>query len=143
MTPAFIVAGFCLFTEMFFAASELAIISCDRVGLRKLFPGCHLDEPFEKPRETDEAYLERLRKFVRSAPEIEMNDHRAIIVGVCEATRTFQSNPVVYTLYSRTIFEGGFRGPALYGVLSDLYRYTKPGDHGRCLSGEHRFKAIA
>ena len=30
-----------------------------------------------------------------------MNDHRAIIVGVCEATRTFQSNPVVYTLYSR------------------------------------------
>ncbi len=73
----------------------------DRVGLRKLFPGCHLDEPFEKPKETDEAYIERLRKFVRSAPEIEMNDHRAIIVGVCEATRTFQSNPVVYTLYSR------------------------------------------
>jgi putative ABC transport system permease protein len=30
-----------------------------------------------------------------------MNDHRAIIVGVCEATRTFQSNPVVYTTYSR------------------------------------------
>ena len=73
----------------------------DRVGLRKLFPGCHLDEPFEKPRETDAAYIERLRRFVRAAPEIEMNDHRAIIVGVCEATRTFQSNPVVYTLYSR------------------------------------------
>ena len=30
-----------------------------------------------------------------------MNDHRAIIVGVCEATRTFQSNAVVYTTYSR------------------------------------------
>ncbi len=30
-----------------------------------------------------------------------MNDHRAIIVGVCEASRTFQSNPVVYTTYSR------------------------------------------
>jgi putative ABC transport system permease protein len=30
-----------------------------------------------------------------------MNDRRAVIVGVCEATRTFQSNPVVYTLYSR------------------------------------------
>ena len=73
----------------------------DRVGLRKLFPECHLDEPFEKPRESDEAYLERLRKLVESAPELEMNDHRAVIVGVCEATRTFQSNPVVYTLYSR------------------------------------------
>ena len=47
--------------------------------------------------ETDDDYIERLRKFVRAAPEIEMNDHRAIIVGVCEATRTFQSNPVVYT----------------------------------------------
>jgi putative ABC transport system permease protein len=76
-------------------------IIVDRVGLRKLFPGCHLDEPFDKPRESDEAYIERLRKFVSAAPEVEMNDHRAIIVGVCEATRTFQSNPVTYTLYSR------------------------------------------
>jgi putative ABC transport system permease protein len=33
--------------------------------------------------------------------ELEMNDHRAIIVGICEATRTFQSNAVVYTKYSR------------------------------------------
>src|SRR5262249_5111895 len=33
--------------------------------------------------------------------ELEMNDHRALIVGVCEATRTFQSNAVVYTRYSR------------------------------------------
>jgi putative ABC transport system permease protein len=33
--------------------------------------------------------------------ELEMNDHRAIIVGICEATRTFQSNAVVYTTYSR------------------------------------------
>jgi putative ABC transport system permease protein len=33
--------------------------------------------------------------------ELEMNDRRAVIVGVCEATRTFQSNAVVYTTYSR------------------------------------------
>jgi putative ABC transport system permease protein len=33
--------------------------------------------------------------------ELEMNDHRAIIVGVCDATRTFQSNAVIYTSYSR------------------------------------------
>jgi putative ABC transport system permease protein len=33
--------------------------------------------------------------------QLEMNDHRAIIVGVCEATRTFQSNAVIYTTYSR------------------------------------------
>jgi len=76
-------------------------IVVDRVGLRKLFPGCHLDEPFADPPESDDAYVERLRKFIRWAPEIEMNDRRAVIVGVCEATRTFQSSPVVYTLYSR------------------------------------------
>jgi putative ABC transport system permease protein len=33
--------------------------------------------------------------------ELEMNDHRAVIVGVCEATPTFQSNAVMYTTYSR------------------------------------------
>ena len=39
------------------------------------------------------------RRFI--GRELEMNDHRAIIVGVCEATRTFQSNAVVYTTYTR------------------------------------------
>jgi putative ABC transport system permease protein len=33
--------------------------------------------------------------------QFEMNDKRAVIVGVCEASRTFQSNAVVYTTYSR------------------------------------------
>ena len=32
---------------------------------------------------------------------LELNDHRAIIVGICQVTRTFQSQPVVYTTYSR------------------------------------------
>ncbi len=34
--------------------------------------------------------------------ELEMNDKRAVIVGICEATRTFQSNAIVYTTFSRT-----------------------------------------
>jgi CBS domain containing-hemolysin-like protein len=33
--PAFIVSGVCLLAEMFFAASELSVISCDRIALRK------------------------------------------------------------------------------------------------------------
>jgi CBS domain containing-hemolysin-like protein len=33
--PALVVSAVCLVTEMFFAASELSIISCDRVALRK------------------------------------------------------------------------------------------------------------
>jgi putative ABC transport system permease protein len=32
---------------------------------------------------------------------LELNDHRAIVVGFCRVSRTFQSQPVVYTTYSR------------------------------------------
>src|SRR5687767_14337665 len=32
---------------------------------------------------------------------VELNDHRAIVVGMCRVSRTFQSQPVVYTTYSR------------------------------------------
>jgi len=36
---------------------------------------------------------------------LEINDHRAVVVGICKVSRTFQSQPVVYTTYSRaTIF---------------------------------------
>lgn len=32
---------------------------------------------------------------------LELNDHRAVVVGFCRVTRTFQSQPVIYTTYSR------------------------------------------
>ncbi len=32
---------------------------------------------------------------------LELNDHRAIVVGLCQVSRTFQSQPVVYTTYNR------------------------------------------
>jgi CBS domain containing-hemolysin-like protein len=35
VTTALIIAGGCLLLEMFFAAAELSVIACDRVGLRK------------------------------------------------------------------------------------------------------------
>ena len=34
---------------------------------------------------------------------IELNDHRAIVVGVCDVSRTFQSQPVIYTTYTRAM----------------------------------------
>lgn len=34
---------------------------------------------------------------------IEINDTRAIVVGICETTRTFQSQPVIYTTYNRAL----------------------------------------
>lgn len=36
---------------------------------------------------------------------LELNDHRAVVVGICKVSRTFQSNPVIFTTYSRaTVF---------------------------------------
>ena len=32
---------------------------------------------------------------------LELNDHRAVVVGICRVSRTFQSQPVVYTTYNR------------------------------------------
>ncbi|HYO08313.1 MAG TPA: ABC transporter permease [Tepidisphaeraceae bacterium] len=32
---------------------------------------------------------------------LELNDHRAVVVGICRVSRTFQSQPVVYTTYTR------------------------------------------
>jgi putative ABC transport system permease protein len=88
-------------------------ILVDYNRLPKLFPG----EPWHrKPKEPKwtfikdkldpgwkEQYQEECKQFYSRfiGRELEMNDHRAVIVGVCEASRTFQSNAVVYTTYSR------------------------------------------
>jgi putative ABC transport system permease protein len=72
----------------------------DQTRLPKLFPGL-AKSYYEKPDPKKPGYDKKqdIRHFV--GKEIEMNDHRAIIVGICEAERTFQSNPVIYTTYSR------------------------------------------
>ena len=86
-------------------------IFVDHTRLPKLFPGLPKAAyaPFEAHR------------FI--GKEIEMNDHRAIIVGVCEASRTFQSNPVVYTTYSRA----KFYAPSERKVLSYILAKTNDG----------------
>ena len=39
----------------------------------------------------------------RTGKRFEMNDHEAEIVGICKASRTFQTFPVVYTRYSQAL----------------------------------------
>lgn len=34
---------------------------------------------------------------------LELNDKRAVVVGICQVSKTFQSQPVIYTTYSRAI----------------------------------------
>lgn len=54
---------------------------------------------------------------------LELNDHRAVVVGICRVTRTFQSQPVVYTTYSRaTRF-----APRERKQLSFILAKAKPG----------------
>jgi putative ABC transport system permease protein len=35
---------------------------------------------------------------------VEMNEKRAIVVGICESSPTFQTFPIAYTLYSRALY---------------------------------------
>lgn len=35
---------------------------------------------------------------------MELNDHRAYVAGICQVSRTFQSQPVIYTTYGRATY---------------------------------------
>ncbi|MFO7601296.1 MAG: ABC transporter permease [Candidatus Desulfacyla sp.] len=38
---------------------------------------------------------------LRVGDTLEINDHRAVVVGICRVSRTFQSQPVIFTTYNR------------------------------------------
>lgn len=55
---------------------------------------------------------------------VELNDHRAVVVGICRVSRTFQSQPVVYTTYTRaTTF-----APRERRLLSFILVQARPGE---------------
>jgi len=65
---------------------------------------------------------------------LELNDHRAVVVGICRVTRSFQSQPSVYTTYSRaTIF-----APRERKLLSFILVKAKPGESLAALCGRIR-----
>lgn len=65
---------------------------------------------------------------------MELNDHRAVVVGICQVQRTFQSQPVIYTTYSRaTIF-----APRERKLLSFVAAKAKPDQDLRTLC--HRIR---
>lgn len=60
---------------------------------------------------------------LRIGDTLELNDHRAVVVGICKVSRTFQSQPVVYTTYDRaTRF-----APRERKLLSFVLVKAKPG----------------
>ncbi|MFI3121731.1 MAG: ABC transporter permease [Methylococcaceae bacterium] len=56
---------------------------------------------------------------------LELNDHRAIVVGIAKVTRTFQSQPVIYTTYSRA----KSYAPKERKLLSFVLAKAKPGQN--------------
>ncbi|MCC7011467.1 MAG: ABC transporter permease [Planctomycetes bacterium] len=63
------------------------------------------------------------RKPLAVGDVIELNDHRGTVVGICKVARTFQSQPVIYTTYSRaTTF-----APRERRLLSFVLVKGKPG----------------
>jgi putative ABC transport system permease protein len=60
---------------------------------------------------------------LRIGDTLELNDHRAMVVGLARVTRTFQSQPVIYTTYARaTRF-----APPERKLLSFVLAKTSPG----------------
>lgn len=60
---------------------------------------------------------------LRVGDTLELNDHRAVVVGICAVSRTFQSQPVIYTTYTRaTTF-----APRERKLLSFILVEAKPG----------------
>ncbi len=54
---------------------------------------------------------------------LEINDHRAVVVGICRVQRTFLSQPVVFTTYSRAVRYA----PNERKLLTFVLVGTKPG----------------
>jgi putative ABC transport system permease protein len=63
------------------------------------------------------------RAPLRIGDSLEINDRRGVVVGICKVSRTFQSQPVVYTTFSRaTSF-----APRERKLLSFVLAKAKPG----------------
>jgi putative ABC transport system permease protein len=73
----------------------------DDAGYKRIWPG----EPF------------------RLGRVFEMNDHRAVVVGITKASRTFQSFPILYTRYSQAVTFA----PPERKVLSFVLANPEPG----------------
>jgi putative ABC transport system permease protein len=66
---------------------------------------------------------------LKMGQELELNNHRAIVVGIARTTRTFQSQPVIYTTYGNATF---FSPPQL-NKLSFVLVKAKPGQDLKAL----------
>lgn len=63
---------------------------------------------------------------MRVGDTLQINDRRAVVVGLCEVTRTFQSQPVIYTTYSRALSYAPPERKQLSLILAEAAAGTDP-----------------
>lgn len=63
---------------------------------------------------------------LRVGDTMELNDHRAIVVGICDVSRTFQSQPVVYTTYDRATYFVPAQRKLLSFILAEAKKGLSP-----------------
>lgn len=69
------------------------------------------------------SYVNGVRVPLKVGDTMELNDHRAVVVGICDVSRTFQSQPVIYTTYDRATYFV----PSQRKLLSFILAGPKPG----------------
>jgi len=92
----------------------------DEAGYRRIWP----DEPY------------RLGRVV------EMNDRRAVLVGITRASRTFQSFPIVYTRYSQAVRYAPPERKVLSFVLADAVPGVPPAEVCRRIEAQTGLQAL-
>ncbi|MDN3506975.1 MAG: ABC transporter permease [Simkaniaceae bacterium] len=63
---------------------------------------------------------------LRIGETIEVNDNRAVVVGICDISRTFQTQPVIYTTFLRAIRYAPAERKNLSFVLVQSQPWIKP-----------------
>ena len=58
--------------------------------------------------------------------QLELNDSRATVVGICDVTRTFQSQPVIYTTYNRALKYAPYERKRLSFILVKAEKGVSP-----------------
>jgi putative ABC transport system permease protein len=66
---------------------------------------------------------------LRPGDTLELNDHRCVVVGICQITQTFQNMPMIFTTYSRATTIA----PQERKLLSFVVAKAKPGTDLRVL----------
>ncbi len=59
------------------------------------------------------------KRPLRVGDELELNDRRAVVVGICKVTRPFRSDPIIYTTFDQALFYAPFERKQLSFILAE------------------------